>query len=155
MLRQDCKVGMTVSFGRDNGEQTVGEVVKMNPAKAKVCLLESRGNGRGSRVGATWSVPYSMMEVATAVPSKVSHPVEEKEISAFLYGVDYHIMMAIVDCYSGLSPENLSCDGEASATHIRNTSARLHNQIKHLQNALGQPVSESAAYAWWSKVDKR
>jgi len=61
MLREQARVGMKVMFGRDNGEKTLGEIIKTNPAKAKVKALEERGNGRGSAVGTTWVVPYSLL----------------------------------------------------------------------------------------------
>lgn len=44
MQREQVKVGMTVVFGRENGEKTTGKVVKMNPKKAKVEILEDRGS---------------------------------------------------------------------------------------------------------------
>ena len=62
MLREQAKVGMKVFFGRTHGEKTLGQIVKLNPTKAKVKTLENRGNGRGSAVGTEWGVPYSMME---------------------------------------------------------------------------------------------
>jgi hypothetical protein len=58
---------MHVFFGRENGEKTLGEVIRKNPTKAVVRTLESRGDGRGSFVGAEWRVPYSMLSPATNV----------------------------------------------------------------------------------------
>jgi hypothetical protein len=48
----------------------------------------------------------------------------------------------------GLSPENLSCDGEASAAHIRSESARLNRQKRGLEIAIGHPVDEDDLYDW-------
>jgi len=64
MLREQARVGMKVIFGRNNGEKTLGEIIKINPTKAKVKALEERGNGRGSAVGTTWVVPYSLLTPA-------------------------------------------------------------------------------------------
>jgi len=49
-----------VLFGRENGEVTLGKIVKCNPQKAKVQILEERGSK--SQKGAVWSVPYEMLE---------------------------------------------------------------------------------------------
>lgn len=59
ICQQDCKLGMRVYFGRPNGEKTLGEITKLNFAKAKVKTLEERGSR--SPAGAVWSVPYSML----------------------------------------------------------------------------------------------
>ena len=127
MLREDCRVGMVVEFGRENGELTKGEVVKMNPTKAKVKTLEQRGNGRGSRVGAEWGVPYSMMRpfgqsVQTAVPNVAEQPIS---YNRFQDHAEQCILEAIVATYSKLN-------------------ARLQSLFK----AYGRPVSESVAYKW-------
>lgn len=58
MQRDQCKVGMTVSFGRENGEKTVGVVEKCNPKKAKVRTTEARG---ATPAGTLWNVPYSLL----------------------------------------------------------------------------------------------
>lgn len=59
MKREDSKVNMKVCFGN---AKTIGEIVKCNPKKAQVKILEKRGRGRGSDVGSVWNVPYEMME---------------------------------------------------------------------------------------------
>ena len=58
MLREDCKVGMTVSFGRGRGAHTRGRVLKVNDKKAKVETLEARNS---NPAGSIWQVPYSML----------------------------------------------------------------------------------------------
>jgi hypothetical protein len=58
MNREDCKVGMTVSFGRGRGAHTKGRVLKVNDKKAKVETLEARNS---NPVGSIWQVPYSML----------------------------------------------------------------------------------------------
>jgi hypothetical protein len=57
MLRNDAHVGMLVKFGRGQGQQTLGKVVKVNPKKLKVEQLEARGV---NPVGTVWNVPPSM-----------------------------------------------------------------------------------------------
>ena len=85
MNHEQCRVGMQVFFGRENGEKTLGEVIRKNPTKAVVRTLESRGDGRGSFVGAEWRVPYSMLSPATNVVANaatVARPAVDHE-SAF------------------------------------------------------------------------
>lgn len=66
MLREQCKVGMSVTFGRTRGEKTVGVVEKCNPSKAKVRTTEARGQ---TPAGTIWNVPYSLLAaVGDVVP---------------------------------------------------------------------------------------
>jgi hypothetical protein len=57
----DFKIGQRVSFGRGNGERTLGEIVKINPTKAKVKQLESRGRLATHPIGTIWTVPFSLI----------------------------------------------------------------------------------------------
>lgn len=50
------RIGDRVLFGRPNGEQSLGEVMKINSKSVKVRLLENRGDGRGSTPGSVWNV---------------------------------------------------------------------------------------------------
>jgi len=52
------QVGQKVRFGRGNGEQTLGEIVKVNLKRLKVKILEDRGSR--SQAGTVWSVPPSL-----------------------------------------------------------------------------------------------
>jgi hypothetical protein len=165
MLREHCKVGMKVMFGRPNGEKTLGEVVKTNPSKCKVKTLAVRGEGRGSDVGTVWTVPYSLMTPAgvafldefNSLPPTSFFPQGQAAIldpadlplpyNKFSHG-DNLIIEAIVDTYSRLSPENLTCDGERPAAQVRALGNTLNHRLKHLFMALGRPVSETVAYKW-------
>jgi hypothetical protein len=152
MLREHCKVGMKVIFGRGNGEQTLGEVVKANPSKCKVKTLEERGNGRGSMVGTVWNVPYSLMKPADGVslpdapqddPADLPMPYNE-----FMPYGDKCIMEAIVDCYTSLSPEYLTADGERPMREVARLAIKLNERLRHLFLALGRQVSEQVAFDW-------
>lgn len=59
MNQADAHVGMRVVFGRTDGEQTLGKVVRLSRARAKVKLLEQR---EGREAGTIWNVPYELME---------------------------------------------------------------------------------------------
>lgn len=61
MLKEQCKVGMTVSFGRGRGAHTKGRVLKVNDKKAKVETLEQRNS---NPAGTIWNVPYSLLTAA-------------------------------------------------------------------------------------------
>lgn len=153
MLVHQAQVGMKVVFGRGNGEKTLGEIVKVNPTKAKVKILEARGNGRGSEVGSVWTVPYSLMtpsgvafiDELNAMPPMPSIP--DQPVVTTSHG-DSCIMEAILDCYNRLSPEWLTCDGELPMNEVNRRRNSLNSRLSHLFKALGRPVSESAAYKW-------
>ena len=53
----DVRVGDEVEFGRPGGEKTRGRVVRVAGRTAMVETLETRGRGRGARLGARWRVP--------------------------------------------------------------------------------------------------
>jgi hypothetical protein len=55
-------------------------------------------------------------------------------------------VLAIVGCYDGLSPENLCCDGEASATYVRRRGAQLRAELRRLFDELGFELAEEQAY---------
>jgi len=172
MLREDCRVGMVVEFGRENGEWTKGEIVKMNPMKAKVKTLEQRGNGRGSQVGTEWGVPYSMMrpligtqEVLDFLKSAPQIPCPYGEdhpsgdchhlktdtpipYNRFQDHAEQCILEAIVATYSQLSPENLTCDGELPRHVVMANYSKLNARLQSLFKAYGRSVSESVAYKW-------
>ena len=58
------KVGDKVIFGRVNGEQTLGTVVKINAARCKVRQDDERGTARIRPAGTIWTVPFSLMRLA-------------------------------------------------------------------------------------------
>jgi len=71
MLREECKTGMKVVFGRPNGEKTVGEIVEVHETRAAVRTLEARGDGnRGSEehrtkkrpAGTVWKTDLDIIE---------------------------------------------------------------------------------------------
>ncbi len=71
MLREECRAGTKVVFGRPNGEKTVGEVVEVHETTAEVRALETRGDGnRGSEehrtkkrpAGTVWRVGFDIIK---------------------------------------------------------------------------------------------
>lgn len=151
MLIQEAQVGMVVEFGRENGELTKGEIVKINPTKAKVKTLESRGNGRGAQPGTLWSVPYSLMRPVGATTGLRNPADEPYPYNPF--HEDNLIMEAIVGVYGRLEPEALTWDGEKPRHQVVADRNRLEKKLGHLFQALGRPVSECVAFAW--SMEKR
>lgn len=154
MLRENCRVGMKVYFGRRTGEKTLGEVIKMNPKAAKVKTLEDRGNGRGSSPGTVWGVPYGMMTQVDNSTQPVQ-PVREKlKYSPFMQSVDLLILEALHQVYSDLSPENLTCDGELPPHHVRIRENDLNRKRKGLEQAFGREVSPEELYEFFEEKRK-
>ena len=71
MEKAECVVGGKVQFGRERGEQTVGEIVKVNGKRCKVRTLTSRGKNGRSAVGSVWTVPFSLLTPFTGTVPEV------------------------------------------------------------------------------------
>ncbi len=56
------------------------------------------------------------------------------------------IVKDISDCWCGLSPENLSCDGEAPVAYVQNMTLKLTTKLKALFKEIGRHVGEIEAY---------
>jgi len=170
MLREECRVGMIVEFGRETGERTKGIIVKMNPKRAQVRSLEGRGLGRGSQAGSQWSVPYSMMVTVNdavtetsvvmqsfAQPQNPAFKAFAQEMALADQPIPYTpfqnyteqlIIEAIHSVHVELSPENLTCDGELPAHVVNARRIKLNTRLNFLYKAYGRPVSETAAWNW-------
>ena len=140
MTNSDIKVGDKVYFGRNHGEQTLGEVVKVNRVKVKVRQLESRGTQRDYAVGTVWTVPVSLLRRADDAGNVVPEPPKPKR-------PDSDILSEIRGIYCRLSPENLWCDGEASLSQVRRMGAMLRRRLAECERELGRKVSESEAFS--------
>lgn len=146
MILQDAKVGMQVLFGRPNGQKTLGEIVKINPTKAKVRTLENRGQHED---GVTWTVPYSMMAPAMAQGAVPVSPVRPLLMySPFQSAVEINVLLAISAIYTQLSPENLSCDGERPRQEQIRLRRDYMAKLTALFRALGRTVNETEVYEW-------
>lgn len=141
----ECKymVGDKVMFGRPNGEQTQGTVVKVNPKKLKVRQDEVRGSTRMRPAGTIWTVPPSLCrKIGMGAP--VGTPLVAMPTTA--KRPDAEIMRDILDAYCSLSPENLSCDGECSRSEVNRRAASLRADLRRLFAEIGREVTESEAY---------
>ena len=169
MNREDCRIGMIVEFGRENGQHTKGVVIKMNPKKAKIRTIESRGAGRGSQAGSLWVVSYGVIvavqdgttEATIAMQSFVQP--NNPAVKAFAQAksmadqpvpytpfthADNLILEAIYWAHMELSPENLSCDGELPVHVVNARRSKLNARLTHLYKAFGREVGENAACNW-------
>lgn len=154
MRREDCRIGMPVMFGRGNGEQTKGVIVKLNDKSAKVKTTEDRG--RNHPAGVVWGVGYGLIspldpkdqaavaEAAQAIPAPTARVLKYNPFSQ-----DNLILEAVLQVYSGLEPESLTCDGEASPAHIRSKRTELNRKLKGLQYALGYEITASESFDWF------
>lgn len=62
MKREEAEEGMKIVFrGRNAEGATIGEIIKLNPARAKVRVIESQLD---MKIGSIWNVPYLLMEPA-------------------------------------------------------------------------------------------
>ena len=139
MRVEECRVGQVVSFGRPNGEKTLGEIVKVNRKSIKVKQLETRGSQRIRSAGTIWRVAPSLVALVengkTAETPKAART--EREIMGDISGV-----------FCRLSPENLHCDGEISFAQARRKAGFLNRQLKDLFRELGREVGEGECWRW-------
>ena len=135
----EWKIGMKVMFGRKNGQKTLGEIVKVNPKKLKVKQLESRGVQKNHSIHSIWTVPRSLCTPVDLVGEKgVGKTFTPKPVTK---RTDAEIIAELQDIDCGLSPENLSCDGEASRTHVMRTYRRLNARKAACIKELGREPS--------------
>lgn len=137
MNTTDFKVGEQVYFGRTFGEKTLGEIVKVNPAKLKVKQLDSRGSYKSYPVGTIWMVPPSMC-------SKVNGPVIQEASKPAR--PEAEILRDIKNFYCDLSPESLSCDGELPRSQVQRRAANVRRKLQDCFRELGRTVSEDEAF---------
>lgn len=130
------QVGMKVYFGRDDGEKTLGEIVKLNRVKAKVKTLETRGSGRGSGVGTIWGVPYTMI---TPADSQNTFTPKEKLRYNPDNKIENLIIEAIMLCQAQLEPDNLVSD---------NDRVVLQRQLNGLNKAFGRELDITEIIDW-------
>ena len=58
------------------------------------------------------------------------------------------IMRDLLDVFCGLSPEVLTCDGEASNDYVVETSKKLFARLAVLEAELGRKVTETEVYRY-------
>jgi hypothetical protein len=125
------RVGDIVSFGRPNGEQTEGKVVRVNTASVTIEQTEARGQTRIREAGAKWRVHPSLVRPinsgSVSVPTAPKTRRNEAEIIAALRNIEM-----------GLSPEHLYCDGERPRSEARSIETRLKAARKALVAELGR-----------------
>ena len=141
-MNSDLKVGDKVVFGRSHGEQTMGTVLKVNAKSIQVRQDESRGTMRSYPIGSTWKVPPSLCRKVEG--GSVAAPVEAPKPRR----PEAEILREILGCYAGLSPENLTCDGELRGPAVARRAAALRSRLRALFVELGRKVSESEAYGF-------
>lgn len=56
-----------------------------------------------------------------------------------------------VDLVTELSPENLSCDGEASSSYMSEKRRRIARRWKELEKDIGHDVSEDEVWNWYQE----
>jgi hypothetical protein len=117
-------------FGRAHGEKTLGRVLHVNAKSVKVEQLEQRGALRDHRIGTKWRVAHSLVGPAGSVPPPAHQPVARRP--------EADILRDIEGIQAGLSPENLSCDGELSLAQTRSRAVALHRKLAALQNELAR-----------------
>lgn len=146
-MKLNVKINDQIIFGRPNGEKTLATIVKINKSKLKVRQEEARGK---HPVGTVWTVPPELcttkdgnpIEDATALTSVAKSGMP----SEWWIRQHKHELEVLANIYAGLSPENLSCDGEASRSYIREKSALLNRKLKAMFVVIERELDEYTTY---------
>ena len=134
------KVGDKAYMGHPDGEKTLVLILKRNPTRYKVQLLEARGQ---HAAGTTFNAaPIGL----TAVPADVPTPVIAPEVQAKAARTEAEIRRDIRNIYCGLSGENLTCDGELSRAQVSQRATALNARLRACFKELGREMSEGEAY---------
>lgn len=129
-------VGDKVLFGRRNGEQTAGTVLKVNRTTVVVRQDEARGTLKSHLVGTKWKVASNLVTKVEGGP--VEAPKAQRP--------EADVLRDILECYAGLSPENLTCDGELPRHMVVRRAAALRANLRSLFTEIGRQVTEGEAY---------
>jgi hypothetical protein len=120
------KIGDIVVFGRPNGEQTRGRVLRVNERSLTIEQLEARGQTRTREAGAKWRVHPSLVKLE----SGASAPVATSKRP------DAEILKDLREVWAQI--ENIHCDGERSESQIKAAQRRLDAKRGVLVKELGR-----------------
>jgi len=129
------RVGDLVEFGRPNGEQTEGRVIRVNAASITIEQTEARGQTRIREAGAKWRVHPSLVRLVSSTGTAPA-PVAPKAARP-----EADLIAALRRIEASLSPENLHWDGERSRSAARAAERRLNAERKALIAELGREPS--------------
>lgn len=142
MNRNECRIGLSVQATIE-GVLFTGTVEKCNAVNAKV-----RSNVQYKRhsPGTVFKVPYEWLAVTgdNAV-------VQVKKLEYSPFDSNNLLLQALVEVYDGLSPENLTHDGELPMNRVRLIRAELERKIKGITLALNYSPTESELYDWYDQ----
>jgi len=143
------EVGQKVIFGRPNGEKTKGTIVKINKAKLKIRQDESRGT---RPIGTIWTVPPSLCTTLDGkkLQSEVEVPFLDVVPDKSWILANKSKIEILANIYGALSPENLTCDGEASPSYVRQREAELNKKLQAAFILLDRKMSEHIV---WQCID--
>lgn len=141
--------GTKIRFGRLNGDHTLGTIVKVNGVRAKVRQEEERTH---HRIGTEWNVPFGLIHPleGTIVPPAAIRPPAASAVKlpindGWLHQ-NAHALHILDGIYASLSPENLTCDGEAPRHAIMARKAVLDRQKAAVFILLERQMDETECY---------
>lgn len=137
-------------FNKEN--RMIGNTVKLNGKEYKVVGKEKRSyllELDGKQYKATEEkinkiLAQNSQPVSTAKYPNVENMVQHNRIfnkNAKMPETEDEVMELFSTLQAQLSPENLSCDGEASKSHIRASIKRIKATWSELEKILGRPYS--------------
>ena len=151
MKKEDCRVGLVV-YHRVFGAK--GVVLKCNPKKARVSIVEGSKNRLSMAPGSIWNMPYGgldpVVDAKTEMAMRSFEQPDSPGIKAYFANnrradepVDFpdgspehHLVKAVCELWRRLEDE----EGRLRARHSE--------MINRIFNTLGREVSKEAAMQW-------
>lgn len=155
--RRDYKVGSvwTVPPSLCQKVGTGGEVVTLTLKAGQTVAYDDFCWQKGAdapilgvvtRVGATSYEVYGGGRFRDLTPDQVQTAVRRDDAA---------IVSECMGVYSGLSPENLWCDGERSRSQAQAAAARLNRALRALGREAGRKITEDECYRAYDASRKR
>lgn len=146
-------VGQTVTFNH-RGRTITATVQECKRKRARIRITSDPDGSL--QVGKDYMIDMNRICVTNgkvvAPPGTHVPPMQKPKI--FHHGPEAHVMFAIISCYNGLSPENLTGDGERPLMQQRALRQEYQRILKGCFAALGQEVTEEEAYKWMDEHKK-
>ena len=131
------------------GKTITGTVIKMNRT---TCLIQVTGGTTRFPIGTEVKCPYSIITepglfgdygVDRQVGPSIVVPIQaEFHADSFWVTQNLHYLIELGHVYNSLSPENLTCDGEASHANVMARKRKLDQKLQLLFQLMGVTIDE-------------
>jgi hypothetical protein len=164
----------TLSIGTEITADSRGQIItgKVEKINRTTCLITVTGGNTRFKIGGKVKCPFSIItvpfkcgdrgiELTNFVASgSVIAPTSKPPFVADKWWVrsNANLLVLLGAVFSDLSPENLSCDGEASAAWINRRRREINARYTNICNLIGRDIDETEYYdimeKWWKDISE-